>query len=199
MKVFQRERLNGHYGSGAFAISNTVSATPYLLLISLIPGAIAYFMTGLQDGIQAEKVTENFIYFACMLFVCMLLVEGQMMIVASLVPIFLSGLIVGIQGMMILGGGFFRLPNDIPAPFWKFPLYHIAFHKYAYQGVFKNDLEGRTFPNSTITGETIMRKTWQVEMGYYKWVNIGILLGMMAVYRLCSFLLSRLGKTSSLL
>ncbi|XP_059648030.1 ABC transporter G family member 1-like [Cornus florida] len=51
-KVFERERLNGRYGSGAFAIGNTLSSTPYLLLISLIPGSITYFLTGLQRGIH---------------------------------------------------------------------------------------------------------------------------------------------------
>lgn len=166
-----------------------------MLLVSLIPGAIAYFLAGLHDGIGAEKATENFVYFACMLFVCMLLVESQMMIVASLVPNFLAGLIIGagIQGLMILGGGFFRLPNDLPAPFWKYPLFYITFHKYAYQGLFKNDFEGRIFPNN-ITGETVLKNTWQVEMGYSKWVDIAILLGMMTLYRLLFFLIVKIGE-----
>ena len=42
----------------------------------------------------------------------------QMMIVATIVPNYLMGIIIGarIQGLMILVGGFFRLPNDIPKP-----------------------------------------------------------------------------------
>ncbi|KAL4196303.1 hypothetical protein AMTRI_Chr04g245570 [Amborella trichopoda] len=119
MKIFGRERLNGHYGVGAYVIGNTISSTPYLLLISLIPGAIAYYLARLQDG------AEHFIYFALVLFVCMMLVESLMMIVASLVPDFLMGIITGasIQGVMMLNGGFFRLPNDLPKPFWKYPMY----------------------------------------------------------------------------
>ncbi|KAL7227789.1 hypothetical protein ACSBR1_022633 [Camellia fascicularis] len=50
MKVFGRERLNGHYGAGAFVVGNTLSSTPYSLLISLIPGAIAYYLVGLHGG-----------------------------------------------------------------------------------------------------------------------------------------------------
>ncbi|KAH0731992.1 hypothetical protein KY289_003180 [Solanum tuberosum] len=65
LKVFQREKLNGHYGSGSFIIANTLSALPYLLLISLIPGVIAYYLTRLQSGF------EHFIYFALVLFTCM--------------------------------------------------------------------------------------------------------------------------------
>jgi hypothetical protein len=186
MKVFERERLNGHYGTTAFAIANTLSAVPYLLLVSLIPGALAYYLTGLQRGF------EHFLYFDSVLFTCMMLVESLMMIVASIVPNFLMGIITGagIQGLMILGGGFFRLPNDLPKPFWKYPLYYIAFHKYAYQGMYKNEFEGLVFPSiqtggrgGMITGEYILKNEFQVEMGYSKWVDLGILMGMVVLYR----------------
>ena len=167
-------------------IGNTLSSIPYLLIISLIPGAIAYFLVGLQ------KSFEHFVYFALVLFVCMMLVESLMMIVASIVPDFLMGIITGagIQGVMMLNGGFFRLPNDLPKPFWRYPMYYIAFHKYANQGFYKNEFEGLTFPNNqvggspSITGEEILRNTWQVEMGYSKWIDLAILLGMVVLYRL---------------
>ncbi|XP_059445140.1 ABC transporter G family member 1-like [Corylus avellana] len=186
MKVFGRERLNGHYGTSAYVIGNTFSSVPYLLLISLIPGAIAYYLPGLQKG------AEHFIYFACVLFACMMLVESLMMIVASIVPNFLMGIITGagIQGLMILAGGFFRFRNDIPKPFWRYPFYYIAFHKYAYQGLFKNEFEGLTFPGNpaggprTITGEQILSDTWQMETDYSKWVDLGVLLGMVVLYRI---------------
>ncbi|KAI6699528.1 hypothetical protein NL676_013852 [Syzygium grande] len=185
MKVFGRERLNGHYGVAAFVVGNTFSSIPYLLIISLIPGAIAYYLVGLQ------KSFEHFGYFASVLFACMLLVESLMMIVASIVPDFLMGIITGagIQGVMMLNGGFFRLPDDLPKPFWRYPMYYISFHKYANQGFFKNEFEGLIFPNQMggsppIGGEEILRNYWQVEMGYSKWVDLAILLGMVVVYRL---------------
>ncbi|KAH9697672.1 ABC transporter domain-containing protein [Citrus sinensis] len=179
MKVFERERLNGHYGATAFVFGNTFSALPYLALISLIPGAIVYYLPGLHEGYQ------HFIYFVLLLFACMLLVESLMMIVASLVPNYLTGIITGagIQGLMILGGGFFRLPNDLPHPFWKYPLYYIAFHKYAYQGMFKNEFEGLKFDNN-LDGEQVLRDKWQLQMGYSKWVDLAILFGMVVFYRL---------------
>ncbi|XP_027347919.1 ABC transporter G family member 11-like [Abrus precatorius] len=185
MKVFERERLNGHYGVTAFVIGNTFSAIPYLLLVSLIPGAIAYYLPGLQRGF------EHFLYFFCVLFACLMLVESLMMIVASIVPNFLMGIITGagIQGIMILGGGFFRLPKDLPGPFWRYPMFYVAFHRYAYQGMFKNEFEGLTFPKSEvdngsyISGEEILRNTWQVNMSYSKWVDLAILLGMIVLYR----------------
>ncbi|KAK9678597.1 hypothetical protein RND81_11G222000 [Saponaria officinalis] len=185
MKIFERERLNGHYGVGAYVIGNTISSIPYLLINSLIPGAIAYYLVGLQRGF------DHFVYFALVLFVCMMLVESLMMIVASLVPDFLMGIITGagIQGVMMLNGGFFRLPSDLPKPFWRYPMYYISFHKYANQGFFKNEFTGLTFPNNqvggptTITGDEVLTGFWQVEMGYSKWVDLAILVGMVVVYR----------------
>ncbi|KAE9450006.1 hypothetical protein C3L33_18091, partial [Rhododendron williamsianum] len=186
MKIFTRERLNGHYGVGAFVVGNTFSSLPYLFLISAIPGAMAYYLVGLQKGIG------HFAYFVIMIYACMLLVESLMMVVASVVPDFLMGIITGagIQGVMMLNGGFFRLPDDLPKPFWKYPMYYIAFHKYANQGFFKNEFKGLTFPNDlavgpqTITGDEILRNIWQVEMGHSKWVDVVVLLGMVVLYRL---------------
>ncbi|KAF9663408.1 hypothetical protein SADUNF_Sadunf17G0046700 [Salix dunnii] len=189
MKVFQRERLNGHYRPAAFVVSNTISSAPFLLAISLIPGAITYSLVGLQQG------CAHFIFFASTLLACMMLVETLMLIVASIMPNFLMGLITGagIQGLMILSGGFFRLPHDLPLVFWRYPLYYIAFHRYAYQGLFKNEFEGLTFPAAQvlqgggaayIKGEEILRNIWQVEMGYSKWMDLAMLFAMVAFYRL---------------
>ncbi|KAJ9174889.1 hypothetical protein P3X46_013489 [Hevea brasiliensis] len=190
MKVFERERLNGHYGAAAFVLANTFSSIPYLLLVSLIPGAITYYFPGLHKGF------EHFLFFIIALFACLMLVESLMMTVASIVPNFLMGIITGsgIQGLMILGGGFFRLPNDLPGPIWKYPMYYISFHRYAYQGMFKNEFEGLTFATNnqagrlegspTIGGEEILRNIWQVDLSYSKWVDLAVLLGMVILYRL---------------
>ncbi|CAM0909338.1 unnamed protein product [Alopecurus aequalis] len=185
MKIFGRERLNGHYGVSSFVIANTVSATPYLFLISVVPGALVYYLSGLQTSF------EHFAYFALALFTTMMLVEGLMMIVASIVPDFLMGIITGagIQGVMMLNGGFFRLPNDLPKPVWRYPMYYVSFHKYVNEGFYKNEFLGLTFPNNqaggaaTITGVEILRDYWQVQMGYSKWVDLAILFGMVILYR----------------
>ncbi|CAN6211009.1 unnamed protein product [Urochloa humidicola] len=199
MKIFGRERLNGHYGAASFAIANTVSAAPYLALISVVPGAMAYYMVGLQSSFG------HFAYFALVLFAAMMVVEGLMMIVASTVPDFLMGIITGagIQGVMMLNGGFFRLPNDLPKPFWRYPMYYVAFHKYANQGFYKNEFLGLTFPSNqraaggaaaTISGGEILREYWQVEMGYSKWMDLAILCGMVVLYRLLFLAIVKLAE-----
>ncbi|XP_026391527.1 ABC transporter G family member 11-like isoform X1 [Papaver somniferum] len=196
MKIFGRERLNGHYGVAAFVVGNTISSIPYLLMISLIPGALAYYLVGLHKGY------EHFLFFVLLLFVCMMLVESLMMIVASIVPDFLMGIITGagIQGVMMLNGGFFRLPNDLPNPFWKYPMYYIAFHRYANEGFYKNEFQGLRFPNNqiggspTISGEEILKNIWQMPMGYSKWVDLAVLFGMVVLYRLMFFSIIKLSE-----
>ncbi|GLT97955.1 hypothetical protein SLE2022_154940 [Rubroshorea leprosula] len=185
MKVFERERLNRHYSVTAFVIGNTFSALPFLIIIALVPGVITYYLPGLHKG------ADRLFYFVAVLFACMMLVESLMMTVASIVPNFLMGIITGagIQGLMILGGGFFRLPDDMPDAFWKYPLYYLSFHRYAIQGMFKNEFEGLRIHNmpgrrpTFINGQVIVRDNWQAEMAYSKWVDLAVLLGMVVFYR----------------
>jgi hypothetical protein len=37
------------------------------------------------------------------------------------------------QGVFLLMSGFFRLPNDLPKPVWRYPTSYLAFHMYAMQ------------------------------------------------------------------
>ncbi|RDX79694.1 ABC transporter G family member 3, partial [Mucuna pruriens] len=185
MKVFESERLNGHYGVAAFVISHTLSPIPYMVLTSLIPGVIIYYLSGLHTGL------ERCLYFSSVLLACILWVESLMMVVASIFPNPNTGITVsgGIMGIMILAGGFFRLPNDLPKPFWKYPMYYLSFHKYAFQGLFKNEFIGFNLARDQdggtyISDRQILTKIWQVEMGHSKWVDLAILLGIIVFYRL---------------
>ncbi|TKY59487.1 ABC transporter G family member 11 [Spatholobus suberectus] len=165
MKVFQRERLNGHYGVAAFVISHTLSPIPYMDL--------------------------NVAYTFLLLLACILWVESLMMVASSIFPNPNAGITVsgGIMGIMILTGGFFRLPNDLPKPFWKYPMYYVSFHKYAFQGLFKNEFIGLKLASDQdggtyLSDKEILTKIWQVEMGHSKWVDLAIMLGTIVLYRL---------------
>ncbi|RCV18409.1 hypothetical protein SETIT_3G299000v2 [Setaria italica] len=197
VKIFRKERLSGHYGVSEFVISNTLSATPYLSVIAVLPGAMLYYLTGLTKGV------DHFTYFVIVLCICCLLVESMMMIIAAIVPDFLMGIIIGagVQGVMMLNGGFFRLPSELPKPVWKYPCYYISFHKYAVQGFYKNEFMGLSFPsdqlvesNVTISGIQVLKSKLQVEMGYSKWVNLAILCGMMVLYRLIFFAIVKIAE-----
>ncbi|KAL2644842.1 hypothetical protein R1flu_012429 [Riccia fluitans] len=200
MKVFSRERLNGHYGVAAFVIGNTLSSVPFLFLISIVSSSIVYFMVGLHPGVV------HFIYFVLLLFASLACVESLMMVVASIIfPNFLLGIILGagIQGVYILTSGFFRLPYDIPKPVWHYPLSYFSLNMYGIQGFYQNDFLGLEFTNmeidgvvvgSPLKGEDILRNTYQIDLARSKWVDLTILMGMIVVYRLLFFLIIKFSE-----
>ncbi|EFJ31332.1 ATP-binding cassette transporter [Selaginella moellendorffii] len=195
MKVFARERLNGHYGVAAFVIANTLSSLPFLFLICFVSGFICYYMVGLNPGF------DHFIYFLLILFCSVSVVESLMMAVASVVPNFLMGIITGagIQGFFMLVAGFFRLPNEIPKVFWKYPVSYLSFHMFSLQGMYQNDFLGVDFSNKfpalpTIPGRLILSEFYQVNMRRSKWANLAVVFSMIVIYRLFFFAMIKAGE-----
>ncbi|CAA7406515.1 unnamed protein product [Spirodela intermedia] len=195
MKVFHRERLNGHYGVAAYAISNTLSAVPFLILISITAGTICYTMVRLHPGFS------HYIFFVLCLYASITVVESLMMVVATVVPNFLMGILLGAgtQGIFMLVSGHYRLPNDLPKPVWKYPLSYMSFHFWALQGQYKNDLKGLSFDNQSpelprISGEYVLEKFLQVSIHRSKWIDLGVLFSMVVIYRLLFFAMIKLGE-----
>lgn len=195
MKVFHRERLNGHYGVGSFVISNTLSATPFLVLITFLSGTICYFMVRLHPGF------EHYVFFVLCLYASVTVVESLMMAIASVVPNFLMGIIIGagIQGIFMLVSGYFRLPNDIPKPFWRYPMSYISFHFWALQGQYQNDLLGLTFDNQLpmlpkLPGEYLLQVVFQIDLNRSKWVNLSVLFSMIVIYRLIFVIMIKINE-----
>ncbi|KAL8137876.1 hypothetical protein V2J09_003877 [Rumex salicifolius] len=195
MKVFQRERLNGHYGVTAFVISNTVSAMPFLILITFISGTICYFMVGLHPGF------EHYLFFVLCLYASVTVVESLMMAIASVVPNFLMGIITGagIQGIFMLVSGYFRLPKDIPKPVWRYPMSYISFHFWALQGQYQNDLKGLMFDSGSpflpkIPGEYILDNIFQIDVNRSKWIDLSVIFSMIIVYRVIFFFMIKINE-----
>eukprot|EP00250_Pteridium_aquilinum_P008810 c18225_g1_i2 orf=144-2291(-) len=195
MKVFQRERLNGHYGVLAFVIANTLSSLPYLFVIALAAGTICYFMAGLHPGFS------HYAFFVIGLFGCVGVVESLMMAVASVVPNFLMGIITGagILGVFMLVAGFFRLPDDLPKVIWRYPMSYISFNYWALQGQYKNDLLGMEFESSDglsppIPGEQVLREMFQIDMSWNKWWDTAVLFLNIVVYRIIFFINIKLSE-----
>ncbi|KAK7380160.1 hypothetical protein VNO78_32626 [Psophocarpus tetragonolobus] len=195
MKVFQRERLNGHYGVTAFVISNTLSAMPFLILITFLSGTICYFMVRLHPGFW------HYLFFVLCLYASVTVVESLMMAIASIVPNFLMGIIIGagIQGIFMLVSGYFRLPHDIPKPVWRYPMSYISFHFWALQGQYQNDLRGLLFDNQTpdlpkIPGEYILEKVFQIDVNRSKWINLSVIFSMIVIYRIIFFIMIKINE-----
>ncbi|KAE9588324.1 putative sulfate-transporting ATPase [Lupinus albus] len=195
MKVFQRERLNGHYGVLGFVISNTISATPFLILITFLSGTICYFMVRLHPGFW------HYLFFVLCLYASVTVVESLMMAIASVVPNFLMGIIIGagIQGIFMLVSGYFRLPHDIPKPVWRYPMSYISFHFWALQGQYQNDLKGLIFDNQTpdlpkIPGEYILEYVFQIDVSRSKWIDLSVILSMIVIYRIIFFIMIKINE-----
>ncbi|XP_042406855.1 ABC transporter G family member 11-like [Zingiber officinale] len=195
MKVFQRERLNGHYGVLAFVISNTLSAMPFLIMITLVSGTLCYFMVRLHPGFT------HYLFFVLALYASVTVVESLMMAIASVVPNFLMGIIIGagIQGIFMLVSGYFRLPNDIPKPFWRYPMTYISFHYWALQGQYQNDLRGLVFDGQApdlpkIPGEYILEHIFQIDVNRSKWLDLSALFSMIVIYRIFFFLMIKISE-----
>ncbi|KAK4362617.1 hypothetical protein RND71_017858 [Anisodus tanguticus] len=195
MKVFQRERMNGHYGVSAFVVSNTLSAMPFLILITFLSGTVCYFMVRLHPGFT------HYLFFVICLYASVTVVESLMMVIASVVPNFLMGIIIGagIQGIFMLVSGYFRLPNDIPKPFWRYPMSYLSFHFWALQGQYQNDLMGLVFDNSSpdlpkIPGEFILEQIFQIDLNRSKWVDVSVIFVMIITYRIIFFFVIKINE-----
>ncbi|KAF5931301.1 hypothetical protein HYC85_032174 [Camellia sinensis] len=127
--IFYKERLNGHYGVGVYVISNFISSFPFLVAMSLSTATIIYHMVKFRPGFS------HFAYTCLDLVNSIAVVESCMMVVASLVPNFLMGLITGagIIGVMMMTAGFFRFLPDLPKPFWRYPMSYINYMAWALQ------------------------------------------------------------------
>ncbi|KAK7251789.1 hypothetical protein RIF29_35311 [Crotalaria pallida] len=65
-----------------------------------------------------------------------------MMIIASLVPNFLLGLIIGAGyiGAMMMTAGYFRQIHDLPNVFWRYPISYINYGAWGLQVPFSKKL-----------------------------------------------------------
>eukprot|EP00250_Pteridium_aquilinum_P011022 c19788_g1_i1 orf=198-2294(+) len=194
MKVFQKERLNGHYGVVSFVIGNSLSSIPFLFVISVISASICYFMVGLHPGFT------HYAFFTLNLLFSVMVVEGLMMAIASVVPNFLMGIIIGagIQGIFMLVAGYFRLPNDIPKPVWKYPVSYLSFDYWALQGQDQNDLSGLMFEDQNglkvLSGDVLLKQVFQIDTNRSKWWDLSVILAMVLIYRIIFFIFIKLNE-----
>ena len=68
-QVFTRERLNGYYGIGSFALANTLSSLPFIFAITVISTLCVYYLASLNDD------SDRVIYFILDLFISLLVVR----------------------------------------------------------------------------------------------------------------------------
>ncbi|KAI7730553.1 hypothetical protein M8C21_002705, partial [Ambrosia artemisiifolia] len=103
------------------------------------------------------------------------------------------------KGIFMLVSGYFRLPNDIPKPVWRYPMSYISFHFWALQGQYQNDLRGLMFDNQTpdlpqIPGEYVLEYVFQITVTRSKWINLSVIFSMIIIYRIIFFLMIKINE-----
>ncbi|XP_010279500.1 PREDICTED: ABC transporter G family member 15-like [Nelumbo nucifera] len=198
MKVFYRERHNGHCGNAVFILSNFISSFPFLLAVSIATGSITFYMVKLHPGFSRLMFTYT------NLLSCIAIVEGIMMVVASLVPNYLMGVVVGIGtlGIMNLSSGFFRLLPDLPKTFWRYPMSYISYTSWSLQGQYKNDLIGLEFDpfipgDPKLKGVNIIQTVFGMSVDHSKWWDLTALVIILITYRILFFLILKFRERAS--
>ncbi|XP_010253968.1 PREDICTED: ABC transporter G family member 3-like [Nelumbo nucifera] len=189
IKVYTHEEANQHSGAFVFLLGQLLSSIPFLFLISISASLVFYFLIGLRDEFSLVM------YFVLNFFVCLLVNEGLMLLVASLWrELFQSVLtLLFIHVLMMLVAGYFRIRSDLPGPVWTYPLSYIAFHTYSIQGLLENEYIGTSFAVGqvrSISGVQALRSAYDISTdGNEKWKNLLYLFSMGIGYRFVVFLL----------
>ncbi|XP_024962477.1 ABC transporter G family member 15-like [Cynara cardunculus var. scolymus] len=198
MKIFTRERLNGYYGVAVFILSNFLSSLPFMLAISLVTGTITWNMVKFRHSFS------RYVYYCLNLFASIAVVESCMMVVASLVPNFLMGIVTGagIIGIMMMTSGFFRQLPDLPKPFWRYPVSYINYGSWSLQGAYKNDMLGLVFDGLTpsdpkMTGAEVITKMYRLPLNHSKWWDLFAIFAILVAYRVIFFIVLKSKERAS--
>ncbi|GFQ02783.1 ABC transporter g family member 15 [Phtheirospermum japonicum] len=193
MKVFYRERLSGYYGVAVFILSNFLSSFPFLVAVATITGTITFYMVKFRSGFS------HYAFFCLNIFGSIAMVESVMMIVASLVPNFMMGIIAGagVLGIMMMTAGFFRLLPDLPKPVWRYPISYIGYGAWSLQGAYKNDMIGMVFDplipgDPQIKGEDVIQNMFRISLDHSKWWDLFALYALIVCYRVTFFIVLKL-------
>ncbi|WVZ01710.1 hypothetical protein V8G54_022516 [Vigna mungo] len=196
MKVFNKERMNGYYGVGVYILSNFLSSLPFVTVMSTATGTITYYM------VKFRSEFSHFVYICLDLIGCIAVVESSMMIIASLVPNFLMGLIIGAGyiGVMMMTAGYFRRIPDLPKFFWRYPISYINYGAWGLQGAYKNDMIGMEFeplePGAPkLKGEFILKSVLGIEIDNSKWWDLGAVMMILIMLKVLFFFILKFKET----
>ncbi|KAJ9664695.1 hypothetical protein H2198_000041 [Neophaeococcomyces mojaviensis] len=208
-QMFRKERANGLYGPLPFTLANFLIGLPYLFLISILFSVIAYWLANLRP------TASGFWLWVLYLFLDLLAAEGLVVLIASLMPIFVVALAVTAfaNGLWMCVGGFLVPPGTLNV-FWKYVFHYIDYQAWVTQGLIINQFKTTIYDcavdnhggwncmyPSDLMSEGKIRGTAVIEAFRYGYGSgehgkiIGIMIGIIAAYRLFGYLLLVLKRT----
>ncbi|KAJ5102563.1 hypothetical protein N7532_003092 [Penicillium argentinense] len=200
---FAKERANGLYGATPFVISNFLIGLPFLFIISMLFSIVSYWLSNFRPGGDA------FMTWVMWIFLDLVAAESLVVFVTAMFPNFVISLalVAFANGLWMSVGGFLVTPK-ILNPFWKYVFHYIDYQAYVFQGMMVNEFSQRNYSCGTgchcmyttdLADQCQIRGTGVLETYGYatgrtgKWV--GILVGIIAVYRLFGWIALHLRKT----
>ncbi|KAF8877439.1 P-loop containing nucleoside triphosphate hydrolase protein [Infundibulicybe gibba] len=197
--VFYRETKNGLYSTLPFVLSNTLVNIPFLFMCTVSFALICYWAIGLHPG------GDTFFRFLSFLFLAILAAESQVLVIASLLPIFVASLAISafMNGFWMSVGGYFIKARSLPR-FWFYSFHYMDYQRYAFELLTNSDFRGLTFkcdtvvdgvcacayPTSTpetctVSGADILTYLDIGSISYGKWA--AILVSINIIYRIVLF------------
>jgi ABC-type multidrug transport system permease subunit len=205
--TFAKERANGLYGPFAFTLGNFLIGLPYLFLISLLFSLVAYWLSNFYPSAKAFWV------WVLWLFLDLVAAESLIVLVSSIIPVFVVAIAIAAfaNGLWMCVDGFL-VPMTILNPFWKYVFHYIDYQAYVFQGMMVNELQDRIYDcdgdavsgyhcmypsdlasQGKIRGTAILEQ-FNISTGL-EWTWVGIMLGIIAGYRVLGWLVLYLRKT----
>jgi hypothetical protein len=205
LHTFYQERANGLVGPLSFLVSNFIIGLPFLFLITVVFSLLVYFLSNFRpDG-------SAFFKFVLWLFLDLIAAESLVVLVSSIFPVFVVALAITAfaNGLWMCVDGFL-VPMSILNAFWKYVFHYIDYQAYVFQGMMVNEFESReyTCPKSPdgyqcmyysdlnsvgkIRGEAVL-ENFSIKTGQ-EGTWIGIIIGIIAGYRLLAYLALLLRK-----
>ncbi|KAL6284413.1 hypothetical protein ACE6H2_015342 [Prunus campanulata] len=127
-----------------------------------------------------------------------------MMVVASLVPNFLMGIITGagIMAILLMTSGFFRLLPDLPKPFWRYPVSYLSYCSWATQVAYKNDFLGLEFDpiipgDPKLAGDYIIQHMFGIPIDHSKWCDFAAIVAILVLWRVLFFVSLKFKENAS--
>lgn len=166
--------------------------------MSIATASITYYM------VEIHSHFSEYVFMCLDLLGAIAAVEGSMMIIASLVPNYLMGVIIGAGylGIMMMTAGFFRFMPDLPKPVWRYPISYLNYGAWALQGEYKNGLIGREFDSQWIIGpkvkgEDILTTLLGIQPDQSKWWDLAAVAALVVSFRFLFFIILKIKERAS--
>ncbi|TFA99935.1 ABC transporter G family member 15 [Trichoderma ghanense] len=206
LNTFRQERANGLVTPLSFMIANFIIGLPFLFIISLLFSVITYWMSNFRPSASA------FFTWVLWLFLDLVAAESLVVLVSSIFNIFVVALATTAfaNGLWMCVNGFL-VPMGILNPFWKYVFHYIDYQAYVFQGMMVNEFGRRKYSCDEISdgqyqcnypsdlnsigkirGTDVLRQ-FSIKTGE-EGTWIGILIGIVAGYRLLAYIVLVLRK-----